>query len=129
MDAVQTVEALGALAHTHRLAIFRLLVEQGPDGLAAGAIASRVGLVPSSLTFHVQSLQRAGLVSQRRAGRQLMYAADFGAMNGLVDYLTRNCCGGSQACGPTGKPACKPGSAPAAKAKPQPRARGARKAA
>jgi len=104
MNATRTVDALGALAHEHRLAIFRLLVEQGPDGLPAGAIAGRVGLVPSSLTFHVQSLQRAGLVTQRRVGRQLFYAADFAAMNGLVDYLTRNCCGGKQSCAP----ACKP---------------------
>ena len=79
MNATRTVDALGALAHEHRLAIFRLLVEQGPDGLPAGAIAGRVG-------------------------RQLFYAADFAAMNGLVDYLTRNCCGGKQSCAP----ACKP---------------------
>jgi DNA-binding transcriptional ArsR family regulator len=133
MDAVRIVNALGALAHQHRLAVYRLLVEQGPDGLAAGAIASRVGLVPSSLTFHVQSLQRAGLVTQRRAGRQLLYAADFGAMNGLVDYLTRNCCGGAEAGEPACKPACKPGSVasanPGARAGARPRARGARKAA
>ncbi|MFM2289997.1 MAG: hypothetical protein RL684_3140 [Pseudomonadota bacterium] len=104
MNAARTVNALGALAHERRLAIFRLLVEQGPDGLPAGAIAGRVGLVPSSLTFHVQSLQRAGLVTQRRVSRQLFYAADFGAMNGLIDYLTRNCCGGKQSCAPGCKP-------------------------
>jgi len=125
MDATRIVTALGALAHPHRLAAYRLLVEQGPEGLAAGAIAARIGLAPSSLTFHVQSLQRAGLVTQRRAGRQLMYAADFGAMNGLVDYLTKNCCGGSQSCGP----ACKPGSVAIPKARARPRTGGARRAA
>lgn len=85
--------ALGALAHEHRLAVYRLLVGQGPDGLSAGAIADRVGLVPSSLTFHVQTLQRAGLISQRRVSRQLFYAVDFRAMNTLIGYLTENCCG------------------------------------
>jgi DNA-binding transcriptional ArsR family regulator len=115
MEASRTVEALGALAHEYRLAIYRLLVEQGPDGLAAGVIAERIGMVPSSLTFHVQSLQRAGLITQRRVGRQLFYAADFGAMNGLIEYLTRNCCAGSQSCGPV----CKPSSV--AKPRPKPR--------
>jgi DNA-binding transcriptional ArsR family regulator len=94
MKSTQAVAALGALAHEHRLAIFRLLVTQGAQGLNAGAIAERVGLVPSSLTFHVQNLQRAGLVTQRREGRQLIYSADFSAMTGLVGYLTENCCGG-----------------------------------
>ena len=94
MKAGETVRALGALAHERRLAVYRLLVENGPEGLSAGNIAERVGLVPSSLTFHVQSLQRAGLITQRRVSRQLFYSADFGAMNALVDYLTRNCCGG-----------------------------------
>jgi ArsR family transcriptional regulator, arsenate/arsenite/antimonite-responsive transcriptional repressor len=93
MDSPHAVQALSALAHETRLAIFRLLVETGPDGLPAGAIAERVGIPPSSLTFHVQLLHRAGLVAQNRAGRQLIYAADFGAMNGLVGYLTENCCG------------------------------------
>jgi len=105
MNAAQTVEALGALAHEHRLAIYRLLVERGPQGLSAGQIAERIGLVPSSLTFHVQSLQRAGLITQRRVSRQLFYAADFSTMNELVDYLTKNCCGGSESCAPACKPA------------------------
>jgi DNA-binding transcriptional ArsR family regulator len=115
MDAAGTVEALGALAHEHRLAIYRLLVEAGLRGRSAGDIAERIGLVPSSLTFHVQALQRAGLITQRRVSRQLFYAADFGAMNELVDYLTKNCCGGGQSCAP----ACKP----AAAAKPSARLR------
>ena len=105
MNATETVAALAALAHQHRLAIYRLLVEQGPEGISAGDIAERIGVVPSSLTFHVQSLQRAGLVSQRRVSRHLFYAADFAAMNGLVEYLTKNCCGGVESCAPACKPA------------------------
>jgi ArsR family transcriptional regulator, arsenate/arsenite/antimonite-responsive transcriptional repressor len=92
MKTPQVIEALGALAHEYRLAIFRLLVERGPEGLPAGRVAERVGLVPSSLTFHLQNLRRAGLITQRRQSRQLFYAADFTAMNALVGYLTENCC-------------------------------------
>ena len=98
MKSSETVSALGALAHEHRLAVYRLLVERGPAGLPAGAIATKVGLVPSSLTFHLQALQRAGLISQRRESRQLFYAADFDTMSALVDYLAKNCCGGTQDC-------------------------------
>jgi DNA-binding transcriptional ArsR family regulator len=97
MKTIQAIEALGALAHEHRLAIFRLLIERGPEGLPAGRIADRVGLVPSSLTFHLQNLQRAGLIAQRRESRQLFYSADFTAMNALVSYLTENCCAESGA--------------------------------
>jgi ArsR family transcriptional regulator, arsenate/arsenite/antimonite-responsive transcriptional repressor len=104
MNAKDVIEALGALAHEHRLRIYRLLVEQGPVGLPAGRIASKVGLVPSSLTFHLQALQRAGLIRQRRESRQLIYSADFEAMNGLVGYLTENCCMNSGEC----LPGCKP---------------------
>src|SRR5271157_4567544 len=93
MDSSQAVHALGALAHDTRLAIFRMLVERGPDGLPAGVIADRLKVPPSSLTFHVQHLHRAGLVTQRRVGRQLIYAADYAAMNGLIATLTENCCG------------------------------------
>ena len=70
----------------------RLLVEQGPGGLPAGVIGERVGLQPSSLTFHLQALHRAGLIAQQRASRHLIYSADYAAMNGLVGYLTDNCC-------------------------------------
>src|SRR5580658_8516373 len=83
MKAKDVIEALGALAHEHRLGIFRLLVEQGPVGLPAGRIAERVGLVPSSLTFHLQNLQRGGLITQRREGRQLIYSADFSAITAV----------------------------------------------
>jgi len=93
MKTPDVIEALSALAHEHRLAIYRLLVQRGPEGLPAGAIGQRVGLLPSSLTFHLQNLQRAGLIAQRRESRQLIYSADFAAMTGLVGYLTENCCG------------------------------------
>ena len=99
------IPALAALAHAHRLAAYRLLVERGPDGLAAGVIGERIGLPPSSLTFHLQHLHRAGLITQRRVGRNLIYAADFAAMNGLLGYLTRNCCGRED------DGACRPGAA------------------
>jgi len=98
MEPKQAVDALGALAHEHRLALYRMLVEQGPAGLPAGIIAERLAVPPSSLTFHLQHLQRAGLIAQRRSGRQLIYAADFGCMNALVGFLTENCCRGDVAC-------------------------------
>ncbi len=107
MKSNQVIAALGALAHDHRLAIYRLLVSRGPKGLNAGTIAGRVGLVPSSLTFHLQSLQRAGLLAQRREGRQLIYSVDFTAMTALVAYLTENCCGGATACMPCDPPAAR----------------------
>lgn len=111
MKAQDAIGALGALAHEHRLAIFRLLVERGPEGLPAGRIASSLRLVPSSLTFHLQSLQRAGLISRRRESRQLIYGADFRAMSALVGYLTENCCAkGDRACAS----ACKPDADPMA---------------
>ena len=96
-EASRAVFALAALAHEHRLALFRLLVERGPDGLAAGEIAARLGVPPSSLTFHLQHLLRAGLLTRRRVGRSLIYAADFAAMRALLAYLTRNCCGRDEA--------------------------------
>ena len=109
MKTPRVIAALGALAHEHRLKIYRLLVERGPQGLPAGAIAGDLGLLPSSLTFHLQALHRAGLILQRREGRQVFYSADFAAMNALVGYLTENCCAGSgEAC----TSACRPGAAP-----------------
>jgi ArsR family transcriptional regulator, arsenate/arsenite/antimonite-responsive transcriptional repressor len=105
MKTPAVIEALGALAHEHRLAIYRLLVQRGPEGLPAGTIGQRIGLLPSSLTFHLQTLQRAGLITQRRDSRQLIYSADFSVMNGLVGYLTENCCGnGSAECSPSCAP-------------------------
>ena len=101
MDSIETVAALSALAHEHRLAIYRMLVEWGPNGLPAGEIAERLGVPPSSLTFHLQHLRRAGLATQRRVSRQIIYAADYAAMNALIGFLTENCCGrGQSACLP-----------------------------
>ena len=104
MKPKEAVEALSSLAQDTRLAIYRLLVETGPNGLAAGVIADKVGVVPSSLSFHLAHLTRSGLVTQRRASRSLIYAADYRQMNELMAYLTENCCGG-QACPPVCQPA------------------------
>jgi ArsR family transcriptional regulator, arsenate/arsenite/antimonite-responsive transcriptional repressor len=89
----QAAHALSALGHETRLALFRMLVQRGPDGLSAGVIAERLGVPSSSLTFHLQHLHRAGLITQRRLHRQLIYAADYAAMQTLLEYLTENCCG------------------------------------
>jgi ArsR family transcriptional regulator len=97
--AERAVSALGALAQEHRLALFRRLVQAGPDGMAAGAIAAALGLANSSLSFHLAQLSAAGLIVQRRAGRSLIYSADFAAMDSLLSYLRENCCGGAD-CSP-----------------------------
>ena len=89
--------ALAALSQESRLDIFRLLVEQGPEGLAAGAIAELLGLANATLSFHLKELSHANLVTARQSGRFIYYAADFRTMNGVVAYLTENCCKG-QAC-------------------------------
>ncbi|MCX7356849.1 MAG: metalloregulator ArsR/SmtB family transcription factor [Alphaproteobacteria bacterium] len=94
------IAALSALANEHRLAVFRLLVQAGPEGMPAGAIADSVGLPASSLSFHLAHLTRAGLIEQRRESRSLIYSADFAAMNGLVGFLTENCCGGASCATP-----------------------------
>src|SRR3954470_25012438 len=105
MDEHRAVAALGALAQETRLALYRLLVAQGPEGLPAGVIAEELGVAPSSLSFHLQQLLHAGLVTQRRIGRQLIYAAEYETMNVLVAYLTENCCGRGEACVPYCTPA------------------------
>ena len=106
MKAKQAVTALSALAHDNRLAVYRMLVEAGPEGLNAGTIAARLKVPPSSLTFHLQQLHRAELITQQRNSRQLIYAADFAVMNELVGYLTENCCGAADAaCAPVCSPA------------------------
>ena len=94
MDVNAAVVALGALAQEHRLALFRLLVQAGDDGMAAGAIAEKLGVPNSSLSFHLAQLRGAGLITQERQHRSLIYRANYPAMNGLVDYLTENCCAG-----------------------------------
>jgi len=94
MDAPAVIRALSALAQEHRLAAFRLLVQAGDDGLPAGAIAERLGIVSSSMSFHLAALANAGLVTQRRQSRLIIYTANYPAMNALMGYLTENCCGG-----------------------------------
>lgn len=94
MDTQHAVSALGALAQEHRLAVFRMLVKAGPDGMAAGEIADEIGVPASSMSFHLAHLTRAGLIMQRRESRSLIYTADFSAMNGLLAYLVEDCCQG-----------------------------------
>jgi ArsR family transcriptional regulator len=105
MDQKQAITALGALAQETRLELFRLLVTSGPGGLPAGVIAERLGVLPSSLSFHLQQLVYAGLITQRRLSRQLIYSAEYGAMNALLAYLTENCCGRDAICAPVCDPA------------------------
>jgi DNA-binding transcriptional ArsR family regulator len=131
METKSAVAALAALAQDTRLAVYRLLVQQGPSGLAAGEIAAQLALAPATLSFHMKELSRAGLVTARQAGRFVFYAADFTAMNALLQFLTENCCAAD--CGPCDAPAtCTPHAcAPAGSRKPRrpamaarPRARG-----
>lgn len=106
MNTSQAVAGLSALAQENRLAIFRLLVARGPEGLAAGEIAEALDLPASSLSFHLAHLHRARLIVQRRVGRRLIYSAGFAAMNELVEFLTKDCCGGNASlCSPS---ACRP---------------------
>jgi ArsR family transcriptional regulator, arsenate/arsenite/antimonite-responsive transcriptional repressor len=101
METKHVIEALSALAQETRLAIYRLLVEKGPAGMGAGAIAAALDIPASSLSFHLAHLSRAGLLTQRRESRSLIYAVDFAGMNALMGYLTENCCGGNPAvCAP-----------------------------
>ena len=95
MQIGAAVAALGALAQEHRLALFRLLVQAGEDGMPAGAIAQKLGVPNSSLSFHLAQLRGAGLITQERQHRSLIYRANYPAMNGLIDYLTENCCAGA----------------------------------
>jgi DNA-binding transcriptional ArsR family regulator len=99
METEQAIDALAALAQRSRLAIFRLLVEAGPAGLAAGTIGEKLELPPATLSFHLAHLARAGLVYSRQEGRFVIYSASFESVNSLVGYLTENCCGGA-ACAP-----------------------------
>lgn len=106
MKSADAVAALAAIAQANRLDVFRLLVQAGPEGLPAGSVAAKVKLAPSALTFHFDRLRDAGLVTVRRDGRSMIYAARFEAMNALVAFLTENCCGGNaEQCAPA---ICKP---------------------
>jgi ArsR family transcriptional regulator len=101
MKIETALSRLAALAQKSRLAVFRLLVQTGPDGLCAGDIARKLRLAPATLSFHLKELGAAGMVSARQERRFIYYAADYAAMDDLLAYLTDNCCGGN-ACGPTG---------------------------
>lgn len=107
METNSAVTALAALAQASRLAVFRILVEAGPAGLAAGRIAEHAGIAPSSLSFHLKELSHAGLVDSRQESRFVIYTARYDTMNGLLDYLTENCCGGNP-CTPASKCVVKP---------------------
>ena len=100
MEKSGAVAALAALAQDTRLDVFRLLVQAGPDGMPAGQIGEQLGLPSATLSFHLNQLKQAGLITFRREGRSLIYAAEYSAMNALLGYLTDNCCRGDPAdCG------------------------------
>ena len=102
MDTPQAVKALRALAHDHRLAAYRALVQAGPSGMAVGELREELELPPATLTAHLNQLRAAGLVSDEREGRVIRIRADYGLINGLVGFLTENCCGG-RSCAPVAK--------------------------
>lgn len=106
MNRDRAVTSLAALAQASRLDAFRHLVQAGPDGLAAGVLAERLGISPPALSFHLRGLAQAGLVRARQQGRFVYYSAAYDAMQSLVDFLTENCCGGA-ACAPARVPARK----------------------
>jgi DNA-binding transcriptional ArsR family regulator len=110
MEKLDAVAGLAALAQGNRLDVFRMLVQAGPDGMPAGEIADALGIAPNTLTFHFDRLRMAGLVSVRREGRSMIYAARYETMNALLGYLTDNCCRGApQKCAPTRR--CEPAKA------------------
>ncbi len=94
MKSAQVVKALAALAQPTRLAIYRLLVVSGPDGVAAGQVAEKLKVAPATLSFHFKTLSHAGLVDSIQEGRFVFYAANFVVMNDMLAYLTENCCAG-----------------------------------
>lgn len=98
MEVNVAIAMLSGLAQDTRLRIFRLLVQAGASGLAAGEIAARLGIAAPTLSFHLKTLSHAGLVAMQTAGRNKIYRADYAAMNALLDYLTENCCGGAETC-------------------------------
>lgn len=106
MKKPDILAALAALSQENRLDAYRLLVQAGPEGMPAGEVATELGLSPPALTFHLDRLREAGLVIVRRDGRSMIYTAQFDTMNGLIGYLTENCCGGTDVCAPA--VACKP---------------------
>ena len=107
MQTKEVITALSALAQEYRLAVFRLLVATGPAGMVASKIAEQLGVVPSSLSFHLKELTHAGLIVPRPEGRFIIYAANFETMNTLIGFLTENCCGGND-CSPRTQQECAP---------------------
>ena len=105
MKTKSVVAALAALAQDSRLAIFRALIQAGPDGMSAGKISEATGIAPSSLSFHMKELTLANMVRSRQDGRFVIYAANFATMNALLAFLTANCCGGNP-CSPVSSSAC-----------------------
>ena len=101
VQSAEAISVLGALANEQRLRIFRLLVQAGSEGLAAGTIASELGVANSTLSFHLAHLAKTGVVRQERRGRSLIYSADYVAVNALVGYLLENCCAGIGDCTPS----------------------------
>lgn len=97
MGNSDAIAALGALAQEDRLAAFRLLVTEGPDGLPSGAIAGQLGVAPTRMSFHLATLERAGLLQTRRDGRQIIYCVDYGRMKSLLGFLIEDCCGNNPA--------------------------------
>ncbi len=106
MESQEAVRALAALAHTGRLEVFRALVVAGPLGMTPGVMAEGAGMPPATLSFHLKELMQAGLVTQERAGRNLIYRAAFDRMNALLTYLTENCCQGETCVAPAAKSTC-----------------------
>lgn len=106
MKKTDVLAALAALSQENRLDAYRLLVQAGPDGMPAGEVAAALGLPPNTLTFHLDKLREAGLVTARRDGRSIIYATQFETMNAVLGYLTENCCGGANDCAPAA--ACSP---------------------
>ncbi len=118
MESKVIVSMLSALGHEGRLAIFRLLVKAGPEGIAAGEIARTLAVLPNSLSANLNVLSHAGLITSRREGRSILYAANYDAMSGMLGFLVEDCCGGApEICAPLGSivaraqtcsPACTP---------------------
>ncbi len=105
MDTKNVLSALAALAQESRLTVFRLLVQAGPEGMAATKISEQAGVPPSSLSFHLKEMVHADLVNSRQEGRFVIYTANFKTMNGVIQFLTENCCGGNP-CSSVCLPAC-----------------------
>jgi DNA-binding transcriptional ArsR family regulator len=109
METKSALAALSALAQETRLAVFRHLVEAGPEGVTVGRIGEALDLAPATLSFHLKELSQAGLVRGRQESRYIWYSADYESMNDLIAYLTENCCGGQpQVCCPPAKPGASP---------------------